>query len=42
MVAHATQENQDAAREEWFKMRIEKKRLREEEEARKKAEAGKA
>ena len=28
MISHATQENQDAAREEWFKDRMEKRRLR--------------
>ncbi|KAI5785936.1 cytochrome c oxidase biogenesis protein Cmc1 like-domain-containing protein [Geopyxis carbonaria] len=30
MVANATQANQDAAREEWFRHRIEKRRLQEE------------
>lgn len=28
MVAHATQENHDAAREEWFRQRMEKRRLK--------------
>jgi hypothetical protein len=28
MIAHATQENKDAAREEWFKLRMEKKKLK--------------
>lgn len=29
MVGHATPENHDAAREEWFRDRMEKRRLRE-------------
>jgi COX assembly protein 1 len=37
MVSHATQENQDAAREEWFRQRMEKKRLRAAEEDKVKA-----
>lgn len=32
MVEHATQQNQDAAREEWFATRLERQRLREEKE----------
>ena len=33
MVSHATQENQDAAREEWFRQRMEKrKKLRQEQD----------
>lgn len=35
MVANATQENQDAAREDWFAKRMEKRRLKEEEDAKK-------
>jgi len=31
MVAHATQENQDAAREEWFQRRMEKRKQAKEE-----------
>lgn len=29
MISHATQENQDWAREEWFRQRMEKRRQRE-------------
>ncbi|CCX31369.1 cytochrome c oxidase biogenesis protein Cmc1 like-domain-containing protein [Pyronema domesticum] len=28
MISHATQENKDAAREEWFRQRMEKKKLK--------------
>ena len=30
MIAHATQENHDAAREEWFRRKMEKRRMKEE------------
>ncbi|KAI9705890.1 MAG: hypothetical protein M1836_005296 [Candelina mexicana] len=36
MVEHATQQNQDAAREEWFATRLERQRLREEKERKRK------
>ncbi|KAI9719418.1 MAG: hypothetical protein M1812_003489 [Candelaria pacifica] len=36
MVGHATQHNQDAAREEWFATRLERQRLREEKERKRK------
>ncbi len=36
MVEHATQQNQDAAREEWFATRLERQRLREENEKKRK------
>lgn len=43
MVTHATQENQDAARVEWFATKDQRRREREEKEARRKdAEALKA
>jgi len=32
MVANATPKNEDAAREEWFRQRMEKRRLREQDE----------
>ncbi|KAI5850620.1 cytochrome c oxidase biogenesis protein Cmc1 like-domain-containing protein [Tricharina praecox] len=32
MVSHATQENNDAAREEWFRQRMERKKLRQEQD----------
>ena len=34
MIAHATQEEQDAARQEWFATRLDRKREREEQERR--------
>jgi COX assembly protein 1 len=38
MIFHATQENYDIAREEWFRDRIEKRKLREQEKAKAAAE----
>jgi COX assembly protein 1 len=38
MMSHATQENYDIAREEWFRDRIEKRKLREQEKAKAAAE----